>query len=196
MSGAGKGVLIFGVILFLVGLLFFILPAMGNAPEELSIGGWIVAPMGLIFGGVGYYMIRMAKRAAFLQAGLDGKAELLQWWQVTHAEDGEIRYNEGFEYELEVTAPGKSPYKLTHRQSAHFNVFTRFHEGMILPIKIHPQNPEQILIVWDDLELPAQGGAEDKELKDRLSELEEAYKGGLITKEEYESKRGEILKKL
>lgn len=158
MSGAGKSVLTFGGVMFLVGLLFFMLPAMGAAPEGITLGGWIIAPMGLIFGGVGYYMIRMAKRAAFLLAeGLDGKAELLQWWQVTHADDGEMRFNEGFEYELEVTTPGKTPYKLTHRQSAHFNIFTRFQEGLILPIKINPKKPDQILIVWDDLELPEDG---------------------------------------
>jgi hypothetical protein len=72
----------------------------------------------------------------------------------------------------------------------------QFRPGVILPVKVHPEKPKQLLLDWDQME--AQVTVEDirKNLKDRLSELEDASKEELIVKDEYENIRAEILKDL
>ncbi len=73
-------------------------------------------------------------------------------------------------------------------------VINRLSKGMISLVKVHPEKPKQLLLDWDQMEAQVIDEGEEKALKDRLSGLEGAYKEGLIAKDEYESKRAEILK--
>jgi hypothetical protein len=66
---------------------------------------------------------------------------------------------------------------------------------VILPVKVHPWKPLELLVDWDQMKTQIAEG-ESKELKDRLSELEDAHKEGLISQDEYENKRAETLKDL
>jgi len=111
----------------------------------------------------------------------------------TWEEWGAMEYIERCEFELEVMVAGKPPYKVKHRQSTPFAVFSQLSKGMILPVKVHPEKPGQVLLDWEQMGTQVLEGAD---LKDRLSELEDAYKEGLVTADEYESKRAEILKNL
>lgn len=85
------------------------------------------------------------------------------------------------------------PYKVNHRQPTPVDLLGQFRPGVILPVKVHPEKPKQLLLDWDQMEVQVIVEDEKKELKDHLSELEDAYKEGLIAKDEYESKRVEIL---
>jgi len=160
-------------------------------------------------------MMRRAKREEQLRAeGIDGKAKLVESWIIGKS-GGELESIELIEYELEVMVTGKHPYKVKHRQLTPFGVFTRLSKGTIIPVKVHPEKPKQLLLDWeqtgtqvqvmDAADLPVNvleaikglGEVDGKrDLKDRLSELEDAYKEELITVDEYESKRAELLKNL
>jgi len=160
-------------------------------------------------------MNRKAKREAQLRAeGIEGKAKLVESWIIGKS-GGELESIELIEYELEVMVTGKQPYKVKHRQLTPFGVFTRLSKGTIIPVKVHPEKPKQLLLDWeqtgtqvqimDAADLPVNvleviqglGEADEKrDLKDRLRELEDAFKEELITMEEYESKRIELLKNL
>jgi len=160
-------------------------------------------------------MNRKAKREAQLRAeGIEGKAKLVESWIIGKS-GGELESIELIEYELEVMVTGKQPYKVKHRQLTPFGVFTRLSKGTIIPVKVHPEKPKQLLLDWeqtgtqvqvmDTADLPVNvleviqglGEADGKrDLKDRLRELEDAFKEELITMEEYESKRIELLKNL
>jgi len=160
-------------------------------------------------------MNRKAKREAQLRAeGIEGKAKLVESWIIGKS-GGELESIELIEYELEVMVTGKQPYKVKHRQLTPFGVFTRLSKGTIIPVKVHPEKPKQLLLDWeqtgtqvqvmDAADLPVNvleviqglGEADGKrDLKDRLRELEDAFKEELITMEEYESKRIELLKNL
>ena len=52
------------------------------------------------------------------------------------------------------------------------------------------------MLDWGQVEDQVIAEDEKKTFKDRLNELEDAYKEGLVEKAEYESKRAEILKDL
>jgi hypothetical protein len=160
-------------------------------------------------------MNRKAKREAQLRAeGIEGKAKLIESWIIGKS-GGELELIELIEYELEVMVTGKQPYKVKHRQLTPFGVFTRLSKGTIIPVKVHPEKPKQLLLDWeqtgtqvqvmDAADLPVnlleviQGLGETdgkRDLKYRLRELEDALKEELITVEEYESKRAELLKTL
>jgi len=147
-------------------------------------------------------------------AGIDGMAKLVQWWIIGKS-GSELELVELIEYELEITVTGLPPYPVKHRQLTPFGVFTVLSQGMVFPVKIHPENPKKLLIDWDQMkprsqvmgaaDLPenvletlrdfgAMGGKKD--LKARLGELETAYHAGLITEKEYQKKREDMLKEL
>jgi len=160
-------------------------------------------------------MMNRARREKQLRAeGVDGKAKLLNSWIIGKS-GGELESIELLEYELEVFVPGKPPYKIKHRQLTPFSVFTRLSKGMEIPVKVHPKKPKRILLDWEQSATPVQvvhaAGLSDinsevlsglgemggrRDLKARLRELENAYNEKLITVEEYESKRAELLKNL
>ena len=160
-------------------------------------------------------MMRRAKHEAQLRAeGIDGKARLVNSWIVGKS-GGEIESIELIKFELEVMVPGESPYTLTHRQLTPFSVFSSLSKGMIIPVKVHPKKPKRILLDWEQMGTHVQvvesgnlpGSVKEllnglveadgkRELKDRLRELENAYKENLITLDEYKSKRADLLKNL
>ena len=159
--------------------------------------------------------MRRAKREAQLRAeGIDGKAKLINSWIVGKS-GGEIESIELIMYELEIFVSGKPPYEINHRQLTPFAVFSRLSKGMEIPVKVHPEKPKQILLDWEqsapqvqvmhatDLPEDVLGAIkglgvvnQKRDLKEKLRELEDAFNEDLITVDEYESKRAELLKNL
>ena len=163
-------------------------------PKESTLAGMILLPLGAIFVAAGIYLVAIARRKVYLLAeGIDGKVKIVEWWLFTRS-GGAISYMENCEFELEVMVAGHSPYKVSHRQPTPIGVINQLSKGMILPVKVHPEKPKQLLLDWDQMEEQVINEGEEKALTDRLSGLEGAYKEGLIAKDEYESKRAEILK--
>jgi len=159
-------------------------------------------------------MFRARREAKLRSEGIDGAAKLKKWWIVGKS-GGEIESIELIEYELEVHVAGNPPYQIKHRQLTPFGIFSRLWEGMEIPLKVHPEKPKQVLLIWEEAgpvvqvvqspDLPDEvieaikgiGAASFKgTLKSRLRELEDALQENLITKEEYERKREELLTNL
>jgi hypothetical protein len=195
MLGAGIAFLIISIVLILFAAGCFV-GLFGLDPKESTLAGIILLPIGGVFAAAGIFIVAKARRKKYLLAeGVDGKAKLIQWWVFSRS-GGAVSYVERCEFELEVTVTGNPPYKVNHRQPAPIGVLGLLSKGMILPVKVHPEKPKRLLLDWDQMEAQAIDEGEKKALKDRLSELEDAYKEGLIAKDEYENKRAEILKNL
>ena len=161
-------------------------------------------------------MLGRKKLEEFLRAeGINGTARLGERWYVGKS-GGEMELIEFMEFELEVSVPGRTPYKVKHKQLTPYGVYSKLSKGMILPLKVHPEKPSKLLLDWDNMEPQVQvmdqtdlpenilaamqrlgvGGGSKKDPKTRLHELDELHKEGLITAEEYKTKRDQILNEL
>ncbi len=160
-------------------------------------------------------MIGRKKREEFIRTnGIDGTAKLGEWWIIGKS-GGALELVEFMKFELEITVAGGSSYTIKHRQLTPYRVYSVLNKGMILPIKVHPDKPEKVLLDWDNIQprvqvmesadlpenvLETLKGLGVKEtrgnLKTRLRELEEAHQEGLLTADEYNRKRTEMLKEL
>ncbi|MCJ7734096.1 MAG: SHOCT domain-containing protein [Anaerolineales bacterium] len=161
-------------------------------------------------------MLGRKKLEEFLRAeGIDGTAKLGERWYVGKS-GGEMELIEFMEFELEISVPGRTPYKVKHKQLTPYGVYSKLSKGMILPVKVHPEKPAKLFLDWDNLQAQGQvtdqadlpenilvamqrlgvGGGSKKDPKTRLRELDELHKDGLITQEEYQKKRDQILNEL
>ena len=50
------------------------------------------------------------------------------------------------ELDLTVTVPGREPYKAKHRQLVSHAALGRFQPGSVLPVRVSPQDPTQLMI--------------------------------------------------
>jgi len=144
------------------------------------------------------------------EKGIDAKAKLIEWWMMGET-NPTLEMEKACKFELEVMLEGKPPYTVQFRQIVPFRIYTQLGRGMILPVKVHPDKPERVILDWERESVQAIGEipvsvnvaevmkglipVEEKgQLKDRLRELEDARKDGLISQDEYENKRTELLK--
>jgi uncharacterized protein YukE len=125
---------------------------------------------------------------------------------------------------LEVHPPNGAPYELnyvfpTTRMKAAITV------GMEIPVKIHPDDPQRIAVQWDAQQAniaaqggdmaavmgglestyggtadaafrQAQAGGGKEDAGERLKKLGELREQGLLTDDEYEAKKAELIKEL
>lgn len=213
MSNDGKGILILGTLLLVLATVSFVLPLLRLLPEEFALAGPVFLILGGVFTGSGIYLrARVRREAEIREEGIEGKAKLVRWWIIGKS-GGELNTRELCGFELDVMVEGKPEYKVKHRQLVPFGVYSQFSNGMILPLKVRRGKPGQVMLDWervggqviDGMTLPddvievikgLKPLKKKEDLKDRLRELEDAYKERLISADEYESKRAEILKNL
>jgi hypothetical protein len=151
MSCAGTVLIMIGIVLAVFGLFFFV-GFFGLDPKESALAGMILLPLGGIFAAAGVYLVARARRKAYLLAeGIDGKAKLIQWWVFSKSRET-ISYVEDCEFELEVMVAENTPYKVNHSQPTPIGVINQLSQGMILPVKVHPQKPKRLLLDWDQME--------------------------------------------
>ncbi len=48
--------------------------------------------------------------------------------------------------DMTVTLPGREPYKTTHKQLVSHAALARFQPGSVLPVRVSPQDPNQLMI--------------------------------------------------
>jgi len=213
MSDDGKGTLILGTLLLVLAAVSFVLPLLSLLPKEFALAGPVFLILGVVFTGSGIYMrARVRREAEIREKGIEGKAKLVRWW-ILGKSLGELNTKELCKFELDVMVEGKPVYKVKHRQLVPFGIYSQFSNGMVLPLKVHREKPERVMLDWERVEGQVIDGMtlpddviaaikglkplkEKGDLKDRLRELEDAYKERLISADEYESKRAEILKNL
>lgn len=213
MRSDGKAPLVMGTLLLVLAVVGIGLPLLSWFPMELAWAGLVFLVLGLIFTGVGIPLRAKARlEAEIRERGIEAQARLVNWWIIGKS-GGEMELVEYLEFELEVMVGDKPPYTTKHRQLVPFAVYSQLSRGMILPVKVHREKADRVMLDWERGGAQVAGGmvrpvevmevlrglmpVEEKgDLKDRLRELEDAHKEGLISTVEYESKRADILKDL
>jgi hypothetical protein len=111
------------------------------------------------------------------------------------------------EFLLEVRRPGQAPYQVRMSSLARDWNVQVLHEGLLLKVHVNPNNPQHVVVlgpvVQQDLgkafsNLMAQGAAAPapRDPVKALSDLQRLVDEGLITQDEYASKRAEIIGRL
>ncbi|MBI9043982.1 MAG: hypothetical protein JEZ06_05830 [Anaerolineaceae bacterium] len=59
-----------------------------------------------------------------------------------------MEFTERIIFELEETLPGKPSYMIKHDQLTPFGIYRQLYKGMILPLKVHPEKPDKVLLDW------------------------------------------------
>ena len=87
-------------------------------------------------------MMDPAGQAALYGSGLAGSAT------IDGLADTGMFVNEApvLELDMTVTIPGREPYKTKHRQLVSHAALARFQPGSVLPVRVSPQDPNQLMI--------------------------------------------------
>ncbi len=123
-----------------------------------------------------------------IKGGMTAQARVLKVWDTGVS----INDNPQVGLLLEYSIMGSSPLQVEDK-----TVVSRLNAALVQPgvtaeIKYDPKNPQRIQIISLNIESPAP--AQDASI--RLEELNELHDKKLITEEEYQQKREEILKSL
>lgn len=143
---------ILGVVFLVVGvaLLFVpLVPGSGSFWDEFrDQGAWIVAitliPMGIVFTAIGTWLGRLtAGRKRLLREGVPGQATILS------IEGGHVVINNIHHlvaFRLLVSAPGRQPYEVRHRQLVPIYAIASMPIGSTVPVMVDPADPQRLTI--------------------------------------------------
>ncbi len=120
---------------------------------------------------------------ALLEQGVPAEATVLEVWHTGLT----INDNPRVGLRLEVRPAGGPPYGARTRMVIPRLMAGQLRAGSVLKVRYDPQNPQRV--EWDT---SAKVVVSPRALQ-RMAELEELWRGGLVTEEEYERKRREVL---
>jgi hypothetical protein len=174
-----------------------------------TMGGTFViigASLLLVFGIVGGLMAMSAKLDRIVKYGEPAQGLILDMQHTG------VRVNSQpmIKFRLRVTPSYDPPYEAETSRIVPFGMMGRLAIGMSIPIKYDPKKPEDVALDFQSMQIaPIAFGAvpqmygqvatmgavapQQDSLADRLRELEETYKAGLITQQEYETARQKII---
>jgi hypothetical protein len=161
-----------------------------SLPEMLQDGtllGLLVIPVVLIIIGVS---MRPFLRIIFpgeIKNGVTAQAKVLKVWDTGVS----INDNPQVGLLLEVSPPGGNSFQAEAK-----TVVSRLNAALVQPgvtaeVKYDPEKPQRLQLLTLNIQSATSSNATA-----RMEELNELYDKGLITKEEYQQKREEILKAL
>jgi hypothetical protein len=117
----------------------------GGAVGGLGITGVTFLIMGLVFGGIGMAMKKSAEKAAWLRMhGLSGTAQI----QGVSPTGLSINNVPQMQFTLLVTVPGRAPYQAFAKALMGGGMAMRAAGGSV-PVRVHPQNPSEVIIEMD-----------------------------------------------
>ncbi len=138
-----------------------------------------------------------AKQKWLKENGRSAPAKILKIWDSGTT----VGYNSnsnivGVGLLLEVYPAGDKPYQVKARDQLHIMDFSRVAPGMMIAVRIHPNKPDKVVVSqWNTIntvqmvaEFSPQNTPDQK-----LQQLKQMRDTGLITTQEYESKKIEIL---
>jgi hypothetical protein len=141
--------------LVIVGLGFIIFGLM-TTPEALTDDGYSLKTFYYFMGGafivfpvlgalgVYYYYKRINDREMFLiNEGIRGEAEILSREQTGTY----INEQPQVKFKLLITTPDSAPYEVEHKEIINLLDMGSIPEGKKLPVVVHPDNPEDILLL-------------------------------------------------
>ncbi|MFL5872395.1 MAG: hypothetical protein ACJ75T_02835 [Solirubrobacterales bacterium] len=139
-----------GLIAFfgLAGAALAIVPLLAGAPGEVA---GILASIGVIWvlvaGGLLWYARRQERKAAhqdwIFRQGLRGTATVLA--ASSHAEVNEMPL---MSLRLELDLPGFGTREAKRREIMPVFAARRMEAGLVLPVYVHPDDPEDFVLVW------------------------------------------------
>lgn len=171
----------------------------------IGTGAIIFGSLLLVFGLVGGLMAQSAKLDRIVKFGEAAEGLILDMQHTG------VRVNQQpmIKFRLQVTPRYDAPYEAETSRIIPFGMMGRLAIGMTIPVKYDPKKPEDVALDFNAMQLGAidmaanvasymRAGALGSNppvasLSDRLRELEESFKQGLITKEEYDEARQNIL---
>lgn len=149
MAGSGKGIIIMGILLIAAGSGAGLLAFYGFIPLTFILIALILVILGMLTTLGGFLWGRKSSQTDEIrEKGLDGSARLINWWLLGKS-GGEMEAVEFFEFELEIHLDQRSPYTVKHRQLVPYEIYNRFQKGLTVPVKVHPEKPEKVIIDWD-----------------------------------------------
>lgn len=116
---------------------------------------WWLGPA--VFGGGGLmallvFVIQRAvdsthqDRAFILSQGIHGQATVTA---VRKLRSGETD-KQNLQITMTVDVPGRPPYEATERKLYHVTRIDKLQPGMVVPVRVHPTDPAQVLIATDE----------------------------------------------
>lgn len=143
--------------LVIVGLGFIIFGVMAS-PEALTDDGYSLKNFYYFMGGsfiffpiigalgVYYYYKRINDREIFLiNEGIRGEAEILSREQTGTY----INEQPQVKFKLLITTPDRAPYKLEHKEIVNLLDMGSIPEGKKMPVVVHPDNPQDIMLIFE-----------------------------------------------
>ena len=128
---------------FFIGGLIFTVLEFTVFPFPIFLGPiWVIVSVGL-----GIYAIRQARRGRHEQwlwkTGLRGRGTL-----VSARSGALINEQPLMTMELDLEVPGQSPRRVSRRLIVSDFAAPLMQPGLVLPVYVNPQNPDDILVVW------------------------------------------------
>lgn len=140
-----------------------------------------------------------------LEEGEPGRAVVQRAWKT----GSETMGKEVFEFELEIAPEGGTPYRGKHKQAVPHEWEHRVFPGMTLAVKLDPKKPDKVAIDWEgtsgsdaraapvqEMVIDARAGAAPTPGGDpasRLAQLSQLRDAGIITQQDFDAKKAEIL---
>jgi hypothetical protein len=171
-----------------------------------TMGGTFViigATLLLVFGIVGGLMAQSAKLDRIVKYGEPAQGLILDMQHTG------VRVNSQpmIKIRLQVTPQYDPPYEAETSRIIPFGMMGRLAIGMTIPVKYDPKKPEDVALDFNSMQLTpmsyggvvggfaqvANAAPQESSLAEKLRELEETYKQGLITQQEYEAARQRII---
>jgi hypothetical protein len=161
----------------------------------------------LVFGIVGGLMATSAKLNRIVKTGEPAQGLILEMQHTG------VRVNSQpmIKFKLQVTPTYGSAYEAETNRIIPFGMMGRLGIGMNVPVKYDPNKPQDVALDFDAMQLApinfntmrsmagfastAFDNSQDS-LSEKLRELEDSYKQGLINQQEYEDARKRILNSL
>ena len=148
----GIGITLLGVVIALIVLGASAVPALSSGHGIEAIFGGVfgagitcitTVPLGLIFAGVGYMLRKKAQEAAWLRVnGIQAQGTV----RGSSPTGTVINGVPIMRVEVEVMHPNAAPYLASFKQLLTPGLSMQLQPGSLVPIRIHPQDPSQIIL--------------------------------------------------
>ena len=112
-------------------------------PIFVLLGGiWVAVTLGLV--AYAFQQQRKGRHEQWLwKTGVKGKGTL-----VSASSNVQINEQPLMKLELDLELPGQSPRRVTHKVIISEFAAHLMQPGLVLPVYVNPQDPDDILVVW------------------------------------------------
>lgn len=147
MSGGTKAFLVLGILFVALAVAGLVLILLDLLPRWVAIGGMLLLVLGAVLVGSALTIqARDRREERIRRRGIEGTAKVIQWGIAGKSGAVSMDAVESCGYEVEITVEGRDPYRVRGHQLLPFAVYSQISEGMVLPVKVDPKDPQRILL--------------------------------------------------